>query len=70
VYGVISLPLHRSLTFEQAFIAFVVVTALLFGLVKLKDRAKQRSTVAAEPSKPAPHLSPSLLRTSETTAIE
>jgi uncharacterized membrane protein len=38
VYGVLSSPIHRRLTFEQALIAFVVFTAFLYGLVRLKDR--------------------------------
>jgi uncharacterized membrane protein len=37
VYGVVSTPLHRQLTFGQAIIAFVVFSLFLFGLVKLKD---------------------------------
>ena len=38
VYGVVSTPLHRQLTFPQALVAFAAFTAFLFGLVKLKDR--------------------------------
>ena len=38
VYGVLSWPIHRRLTFEQALIAFVVFSVFLYGLVKLKDR--------------------------------
>ena len=38
VYGVLSWPIHRRLTFEQALVAFVVFSVFLYGLVKLKDR--------------------------------
>jgi uncharacterized membrane protein len=38
VYGVVSTPLHRRLTFTQAIVALVVFSVFLFGLVKLKDR--------------------------------
>jgi uncharacterized membrane protein len=38
VYGVLSAPIHRRLTFEQALLAFLVFSAGLYGLVKLKDR--------------------------------
>ena len=39
VYGVVSIWLHRSLTFGQAVLAYLALSLLLFGLVKLKDRA-------------------------------
>ena len=38
VYGILSWPIHRRLTFEQALVAFVVFSAFLYGLVRLKDR--------------------------------
>jgi uncharacterized membrane protein len=38
VYGVASLWLHKSLTFEQALLSYVAFSLLLFGLIKLKDR--------------------------------
>jgi len=38
VYGFLSWPIHRRLTFEQAMIAFAAFTVLLYYLVKLKDR--------------------------------
>jgi uncharacterized membrane protein len=38
VYGVVSTPLHRALTFQQALVAFSLFSLFLFGLVKLKDR--------------------------------
>ena len=37
VYGVVSTPIHRQLTFVQAIVAFAVFSLFLFGLVKLKD---------------------------------
>ena len=38
VYGVVSTPLHRQLTFPQGIVAFVAFSAFLFGLVRLKER--------------------------------
>jgi hypothetical protein len=38
VYGFLTWPIHRSLTFEQAMVAFVLFTVMLYGLVRLKDR--------------------------------
>jgi hypothetical protein len=38
VYGVVSTPLHRQLTFPQALVAFVAFSGFLFALVKLKDQ--------------------------------
>jgi uncharacterized membrane protein len=37
-YGIISLPLHRRLPFEAALVALVAFAALLFGIVRLRDR--------------------------------
>ena len=37
VYGVVSTPLHRQLTFAQAIAAFVLFSVFLFGIVKLKE---------------------------------
>jgi len=47
VYGFLTWPIHRRLTFEQALVAFVAFTVVLYGLVKLKDRvleARRRTT--------------------------
>jgi uncharacterized membrane protein len=41
VYGVVSLWLHRSLTFEQAVLSYLAFCVFLFALVKLKDRFVQ-----------------------------
>ena len=38
-YGVVSALLHRSLPLGQAYLGFVLLTLLLFGLVKAKNRA-------------------------------
>ena len=40
VYGVLSTPLHRALTFEQALVAMVLFAAFLYGLVRLKQRGR------------------------------
>ena len=42
VYGVLSLPLHRRLTLAQALLAFVVFSAFLFWLVRIKARLFRR----------------------------
>lgn len=39
-YGVISMSLHRRLPLEQAYLGFVLLTALLFALVKVKNRVQ------------------------------
>jgi uncharacterized membrane protein len=53
VYGVLSAPLHKRLTLEQAVIAFVIFSAFLFAVAKAKDylvaRWKERGRL-----KPAP----------------
>jgi uncharacterized membrane protein len=41
-YGVISLPLHQGMSVTHAYAGFVVLSALLFGLVKLKEKAARR----------------------------
>jgi hypothetical protein len=38
VYGAMSSAVHRRLTFEQALVAFVLFSAFLFALAKLKER--------------------------------
>jgi uncharacterized membrane protein len=47
VYGFLTWPIHRRLTFEWALLAFAGFTIVLYGLVKLRDRVigiKPRST--------------------------
>ena len=41
-YGVLSYPLHRVLSLEQAIVAFVLFSLLLYGLVKVKARLVAR----------------------------
>jgi uncharacterized membrane protein len=50
VYGVLSLPLHGRLTFEQALLAFAAFSVFLFWLVKVKDRVVSRRSVSVPPS--------------------
>jgi uncharacterized membrane protein len=38
VYGIVSLPLHRSLTIAQASVAYVALCVFLFACVRLKNR--------------------------------
>jgi uncharacterized membrane protein len=45
VYGVVSVPIHRRLTLEQAAAAFAAFSLFLFGLVKLKERFSKRHQV-------------------------
>lgn len=40
VYGVVSLPLHRALSFEQAMASYAAFCILLYALMKLKDRVQ------------------------------
>jgi hypothetical protein len=50
VYGVVSTPLHRALTFGQAIAAMMAFSLVLFGLVRIKNhvvksrRAGEKST--------------------------
>jgi len=37
-YGVLSSPLHKTLTLGQAFLAYAIFTIALFGAAKLKDQ--------------------------------
>jgi uncharacterized membrane protein len=38
VYGFITWPIHRRLTFEQALLAFVLFTVFMYGVVQVKNR--------------------------------
>jgi uncharacterized membrane protein len=38
VYGFLTWPIHRRLTFGQSWLALAVFTGVLYGLVKLKNR--------------------------------
>jgi hypothetical protein len=50
VYGVLSLPLHRRLTLEQALIGYMLFSLFLFWLVTVKGR------VVARMAGPSPRL--------------
>jgi uncharacterized membrane protein len=53
VYGVVSAPLHRRLTLEQAGLAFAIFSLFLLALVKLKERlTTTRSAAFAEAVRP------------------
>lgn len=43
VYGILTLPIHRRLTFDQALAACALFSLLMFGLVKLKNRLRKDS---------------------------
>jgi uncharacterized membrane protein len=45
-YGIFSYPIHRRLTIEQSFAAFVVFTGLMFGATVLKTRVVARRKAA------------------------
>jgi uncharacterized membrane protein len=49
VYGTPSLPIHHRLTLEQWPIAYLLFTAFLFGLVKLKSRLTTAKTSRTVP---------------------
>jgi uncharacterized membrane protein len=53
VYGVLSFPLHRRLSFEAAVVALVLFSLLLFTLVRVKDRLPWRPRRAAGGLAPA-----------------
>jgi uncharacterized membrane protein len=54
VYGVISAPIHRKLTLEQALVAFALFSVFLFGLVKLKEQVVAKWKMSR--LKPAPTI--------------
>jgi len=39
-YGIVSMALHRRLPLEQAYLAFILLSAFLFGLVKVKEHIR------------------------------
>jgi hypothetical protein len=51
VDGVLSAPLHKRLTFEQAVVAFAIFAAFLFGVAKAKDYlvARWKARPSADP---------------------
>jgi uncharacterized membrane protein len=48
VYGVVSTPLHRALTFEQVIVAMLAFSLFLFGLVRMKKRVTRTSRAAGK----------------------
>jgi uncharacterized membrane protein len=48
-YGVVSLPLHRRLPLEQAYLGFILLSALLFGLVKIKAHVRTTKVTKITP---------------------
>jgi hypothetical protein len=50
VYGVASIWLHRTLTFDQAVLSYIAFCLFLYGLVRLKDR--MLGTLAPASSQP------------------
>ena len=62
-YGVLSWPLHRALTLEQAFIAFVAFSVLLFVLVKVKARVVARMSHIRRNRTAEPPVRPSVPNT-------
>jgi uncharacterized membrane protein len=56
VYGVVSAPVHRRLTFEQAVIACALFAVFLFGLVKIKEAfvARRQPGTSSWQSRPDP----------------
>jgi uncharacterized membrane protein len=51
VYGVVSTPLHRALTFEQAVAAMAAFAVALYGLVRLKQRLSRLHIVDEKSTK-------------------
>ena len=57
VYGFISRPLRRNLSFEAAIVAYVLFSAFLLGLVLLKNRWLQAQE-SRPPCRPRLRLRP------------
>ncbi len=50
VYGILTIPIHRRLTFDQALVAFALFSLLMFALVRLKNRFRENSFFATHPA--------------------
>jgi uncharacterized membrane protein len=50
VYGVVSLPLHRALGFEQAMAGYAVLCVFLYTLVRVKNHVSTRAPRTREPA--------------------
>ena len=48
VYGVLTLPFHRKLPLEQAYFGFIILSGLLFGVVKVKNGFMERRRLGRE----------------------
>jgi hypothetical protein len=55
VYGVVSLFIHKALTFEQAVLSYIAFSLFLYGLVKLKDRFVRSPVSPPPPSLASSH---------------
>ena len=69
VYGVLSAALHKRLTFEQAFAAFVLFSAFLFGVAKAKDSVVAWWKGRARTEAPAPAYLPSTKTPRDTSSL-
>jgi uncharacterized membrane protein len=55
-YGVVSDALHRRLPLEQAYLGFILLSALLFGLVRLKSQLTSHKSQITNQSEAAASL--------------
>jgi hypothetical protein len=53
-YGVVSIPLHRSLTLEGAYIGVALLSLLMYGLVQAKMRFDEYRRTASWRSRARP----------------
>jgi uncharacterized membrane protein len=60
-YGIFSAPIHRRLPFEWAMVGWALLTLLLFGLVKVKDRLKGHQIGHLRDHRAAQHLARALV---------
>jgi uncharacterized membrane protein len=50
VYGILTIPIHRRLTFGEALVAFALFSLLMFGLVRLKNRLRKTPLLVPRPA--------------------
>ena len=60
-YGIFSAPIHRRLPLEWAMVGWALLTLLLFGLVKVKDRLKRHHIGHLRDDRAAQHLARALV---------
>jgi uncharacterized membrane protein len=60
-YGIFSAPIHRRLPLEWAMVGWALLTLLLFGLVKGKDRLKRHQIRHLRDHRAAQHLARTLV---------